>query len=646
MKRNSLITKSNLVFRIMPIIIAALSISILSGCETPIRNHQLKSLNTRLSTPEIDADAARNIYLTLKHISVDSLNEAERNFRSFLLIKSADKAYISHSNDTTYLNVKEYFRTEHTELYPEVLYYGGRVYSDIGDTQTALEHFTDALDLVKESKENLPLQAKICSQMGQTLNRLRIYDQAEEYLKDAIQIGNELSDSTGLAFDYNSLGYVYMHQGKFGEAKFSFNRSKTLSDKLSSSIIFNDNYLAFIYSQMGNNHMAIKLIRKALSNKDSLSWSTIKGHAALIYLRAGVLDTAYMHAHDLATTKTSYARELGYEIMLSPELIHRAPKDSLSYFFSNYKSLLDAYYDNNKNQAAINQNASYNYRIHERERVKAEEKNYKLKKLIGIATAMVLIVLILLGYQKYRYQKKLVRLHKALDNVKNLKRIKEINEIESSETAKEIEPDKMNDELKPILIVKEVEAIEKDTDYQAQNSDLSLSKAVQLSQATEDVTRLRIDSTNNEPQNIDETLMLKERIEKELESLITPNGSVYHVPSELLQSEIYKTLRQRLKDDKSIAPDNPIWGNIEELVLAISPRFQTNLKLLSNGKLKNLDYQITLLMKFGISPVEISVLICRERSTITYHRKKICNMILGSADNSKLELLEYVIGLL
>ena len=101
--------------------------------------------------------------------------------------------------------MKDYFSKHHEELYPEVLYYGGRVYSDIGDYPTALRHFNEALEKLEDSEKNLALKATINSQTGQLLNKLCIYDQAQQYIRAAIEIEKATKDSINLMYDYNTL---------------------------------------------------------------------------------------------------------------------------------------------------------------------------------------------------------------------------------------------------------------------------------------------------------------------------------------------------------------------------------------------------------------------------------------------------------
>ena len=85
---------------------------------------------------------------SLNAISKVSLSEKDRHFYDFLSIKVKDKAFITHTSDSLILKVINYESNHQGNgHYPEALYYGGRVYSDLGDYPTSLKYFQDALSV-------------------------------------------------------------------------------------------------------------------------------------------------------------------------------------------------------------------------------------------------------------------------------------------------------------------------------------------------------------------------------------------------------------------------------------------------------------------------------------------------------------------
>ncbi|MDE6768541.1 MAG: hypothetical protein K2J78_02320, partial [Muribaculaceae bacterium] len=104
---------------------------------------------------EIVSDHPNDALTRLSSINPDSLSEADRHYFDFLSIKAKDKAYITHTSDSLIRDVIDYASSHQKEgYYTEALYYGGRVYSDLGDYPTALQYFQETLDLLPEDREN------------------------------------------------------------------------------------------------------------------------------------------------------------------------------------------------------------------------------------------------------------------------------------------------------------------------------------------------------------------------------------------------------------------------------------------------------------------------------------------------------------
>lgn len=110
--------------------------------------------------------------LMLDSIDRSGLSVSDRHYHDFLTLKGQDKTYVTHTSDSLILDLLSYYK-DHNEpdIYPEVLYYGGRVYSDLGDYPTALGYFQDALDHLQDGDMQLSLSSRIYSQSG----RLRFY---------------------------------------------------------------------------------------------------------------------------------------------------------------------------------------------------------------------------------------------------------------------------------------------------------------------------------------------------------------------------------------------------------------------------------------------------------------------------------------
>ncbi len=102
----------------------------------------------------------------LDSIDYKSLSEKARHRFDLLKIKSRDKAFIAHQSDSLVLDVIDYYDKHRSEgHYPEALYYGGRVYSDIGDLPTALEFFQKSLDEIPDGQDYLKFRSNVLNQL-------------------------------------------------------------------------------------------------------------------------------------------------------------------------------------------------------------------------------------------------------------------------------------------------------------------------------------------------------------------------------------------------------------------------------------------------------------------------------------------------
>ena len=152
---------------ILPVLLL-LPLVISCGCGSSYRDDpRLRNIGTKLSDRSLSSSEALPLLDSLEKIPDTDLSEGERHYRDFLTIKASDKGYRRHASDSLYLTVKEYFSSHHSrEMLPEVLYYGGRVYSDMGNYPIALQYFEEALDCPSGRALPLMFTAFISSEMS------------------------------------------------------------------------------------------------------------------------------------------------------------------------------------------------------------------------------------------------------------------------------------------------------------------------------------------------------------------------------------------------------------------------------------------------------------------------------------------------
>ena len=120
----------------------------------------------------------------LDSVDTRQLPDADRHYHDFLFVKARDKAYVTHESDSLVLDVIDYYSSRPGDsLYAEALYYGGRVYTDLGDYPTALQYYQRALDNLVAATDTDDLRVRLNSQIGMLLETLRLDDKAVPYYR-------------------------------------------------------------------------------------------------------------------------------------------------------------------------------------------------------------------------------------------------------------------------------------------------------------------------------------------------------------------------------------------------------------------------------------------------------------------------------
>ena len=310
-----------IVINIITVILAVLLFT--TGCGRKESHDFSRVEKIVCSEPEVALDS-------LRRIDYKTLSEPDRHYYDFLLIKASDKAYVRHTSDSLILDVIEYYKSHNDRnLYPEVLYYGGRVYSDIGDYPTALRYFQHALDKYPDGSTDL-VRSNILSQTGGLLQEMGLCSEAIPYLKETIRINMSLRDTVNLVYNHQLLGSMYMANKMYDLAEIHYQQAYDLAKKVSKKLMANQLIdMADVKMRKGKLDSAINLIRGVEDRAEPEFRNLALVTAAMIYKRAGMPDSAYRFARELVERKDTNNHRIGYKILLSPEVRKFASVDSL-----------------------------------------------------------------------------------------------------------------------------------------------------------------------------------------------------------------------------------------------------------------------------------------------------------------------------
>ena len=535
-----------------------LIIATLAGCSDQNRNEALFRAE---SLADHDPDKALAI---LDSINPSQLHQHDRYMYDFLSIKASDKAYITHASDSLILSVLD--RAPNYTNYSEALYYGGRVYSDLGDYPTAIKYFQSAIDEISK-ENNIYLQGIILSQTARLLACINLNNEAIPYLTESIRIDSLLSDTLNLLYDYQLLGRIYIAKNQLDSASLILNKSRILAnyltdlEKAETAV-----YLGRLAIIRNEPDSAIKILRGIPDKVDSHYKNLSLLYTTQAYLKAGYPDTAYYYADQLIHSPYVKDKHSGFELILSNELQRYIPKDSITNYLNQYKRSVDRYLKAYEAEAAIQLNSLYNYNLHEKKRKEADLKNRNVLFLLNLSVIVIFILLVIYLYTKQRNTHNLLLLRKALDDISELQKILESNKEESSNS---------------------------------------------------------IESTNTLNEDI-----LKDLLRSKLLELYY-SGQKGSIHNRILTSKPFTEIRKLLETQKPLIETSPLWEELQAVVISCHPEFFNNLTLLFGAPLKTDEIHIVLLIKSGFKPSEISLLINRAKGSISSRRSKLCQTLLG-----------------
>lgn len=542
-------------------IVIILIIIILTGCTKEFDSTLLK-LNEQLNTdPELALDRIDSIDYT-------RLSPHDRHYFDFLTIKANDKTYHLHTSDSLILDVINYMSKKGSKAqYAEVLYYGGRVYKDLGDHPNAIHYFQRALDELPDNTD-LNLKANILSQTGRLFNELRLNDEATYYLEQVIEIDKQLNDTMNLVYDLQLLGHINLNISNLSTAEKLFKEALDCSSELPVGYSSKSRmYLAETKRRLGNIDSALFYIKNIISDIPQGSQNTALAMTAKVYHDAGRYDSAYFYAKKLVNSNNRINKKTGYEIILSPQIIAYNTPDEINQYIDEYRHTIEHIFDDNKNRLAIGQITQHNYESQQRLRIKAE-RSEALFKYISLGASFIIVALIsfvlFLLHQRKKSKHLLFNVNKELrHNISTINKLKQqLNN--NSETGTQMESESIDDLRKRILLLYE-----------------------------------------------------------------TNQNNIPSLPDNLINSDIYHLILTHLRQENPINNNDSLWESLKELINSTFPTFKPTLVKLSAGKLTEEEFRTTLLIKIGIQTSDIAKLLAKSKGSIISRRHSLSFKMFG-----------------
>ncbi len=118
--------------------------------------------------------------------------------------------------------------------------------------------------------------------------------------------------------------------------------------------------------------------------------------------------------------------------------------------------------------------------------------------------------------------------------------------------------------------------------------------------------------------------LLREHMEKEVQQ-----EQKAQIDALIKNSVLMKHLQESLDAEKPLTYEDV--ANIEVLLDEVNPDFLPTLKQL--GEMTDIEYQVSLLIRLGMSPIQISSLVLRDKSSVSAIRRRLYKKITGQNGN-------------
>lgn len=565
-------------------ILAILIAGCLSCCtDNDIDNRLERVESVSKENPEAALDSLINI-------PYGSLDEADRHLYDFLKIKLSDKAYIQHTSDSLILDVIDYeSRNSNLDRYVEALYYGGRVYSDLGDYPTSMHYFQKAIETLPSNTHNYELSSKLESQYGRLLNSLRLYDEAIPHLIKSVKQDRILKDTINEVYDLQLLGAVEIHAHEYKSAEKIIREAIAASKNLAPYHMARSSmYMAAIKNKIGQNDSALLYIRYALQNVNKINRNMVLAHAINIYLNAGINDTAYIYAKELIENKDPNNKHIGYQTLLMPEIRPLVGNmDTIDLYIDEYRKLFERNFNNNENQLSLIGQSMFNYHIQQKEKEKEKKEKKILFCALIITMSICFVMLITIFIFRRRNKVNALHLQSALGKIADLE----------ENLQKAYIPLPSSNEYNKSVIVE-----------------------------------------NNTERHSDE--IMNDELRKNLRNVLLEKfenmgGVPPEISTTITSSTAYGKLKENISQRMALDENDPLWEGLEKIVTDCSPEFKSNLKILVGGTFSSYDYKTALLVKCGISTGEMAKLFGRTKGAMVSRRHSLSLRIFEEQKSTK-----------
>jgi hypothetical protein len=348
-------------------------------------------------------------------------------YYKLLMIRAEDNAYMPYTSDSLIRPILNYYQDKKdSTLLPEVYYYAGRIYLDLGDTPQALKYLQKAIETLKVNS-NYRLTSKAFQQIGTLYLYQRIPHKALTAFKEALHYAELSGDSTLILYNMRSIGRSFIVQANMDSAFCYYKEAQLLAQKTNNRSLVSSigSEVARIYEHSGEYEKALAAIRNSYISPNDPAQYAILAH---LYYKADRPDSAHYYYARLLSTGNRYDNPDGYYQEkrncykgLSDIARQQGKSAEALVYMDKYLIYTDSVQRALDTESVRKTNALYNYQLREKENthLKAENGRQRLWILYsGIALLFLFTAFIL---YRERSKRKSLQFKIQLGKVENLK---------------------------------------------------------------------------------------------------------------------------------------------------------------------------------------------------------------------------------
>ena len=570
---------------LLHIFITVVCIAVVAGCADNLRLRDDIDRAGRL------ADTRPDSAIALLDSLSSAINQADRATRmryDLMLIKSRDKAYIEHRNDSMIAPVVEYF-TDHTDpdLTPLALYYAGRVYSDLGDAPRALDYYQKAVNAIGDDTIKRYGLYKIChSQIAELFMHQHLFNYA---LNSAIK-AVDLSSPETLHWDYEMIACIYYEIGTIDSSLTYYKRAYDSALKNNPAGISRvKQQMASFFYHCGEYSKADSILSTLMTNYPADLKNQVYSTKASNTIKIEGYEAAFPYLKWLADSGNIYGQTYGngelanYYSYIAEKYDAAEKYDSAAMHLRSYIKLQDSINKITQIEAVEKVKGMYDYSIREKDNKILRTEN-RLRRELNVALAFILAAVVFIGWILFRdsNRKRMVLRYKNIA----LKSILDDTRKSTKEYQQEMQ-DKVDSLTKQLDVIDSVKATA--TELAIKKSEILLSDSI---------------------------LTVEERAQQYIR---------------LLEKPVISYLKNGLTKGESLNTTKAL-VELEKCVNDIYPEFKH--KLISICGVNITEYNVSLLLKSGFSPSEISKLLSKSNETISSIRRRLMKKVFNQKNAS------------